>query len=113
MSDPSRVLPEDGPAAPPRANGELVFEAPWQSRIFGLTMALHEQDRFEWSEFQGRLTRAIARHEAELLHAEDYDYWACWMEAFRGLAAERGWLAPAALAALEAELAGRPPGHDH
>ena len=45
--------------------------------------------------------------------AEDYDYWACWMEAFCGLAAERGWLAPAALAALEAELAGRPPGHDH
>ena len=25
-----------GPAAPPRANGELVFEQPWQGRAFGL-----------------------------------------------------------------------------
>ncbi len=113
MSETERVLPEDGPAAPPRANGELVFEAPWQSRVFGLTMALHDQGRFAWSDFQSRLIRAIARHEAELPGPEDSAYWACWMEAFCGLAAEQGWLAPAALAALEAELAERPPGHDH
>ena len=33
------VLPEldvDGPAAPPRSNGELVFAEPWEGRAFGL-----------------------------------------------------------------------------
>ena len=33
----------EGPAAPPRANGELVFEAPWESRAFGIAIALVER----------------------------------------------------------------------
>ena len=66
MSDRERVLAEAGSAAPPRANGELVFEAPWESRIFGLTLALFEDGRFEWQEFQSHLIEAIARHETEL-----------------------------------------------
>ena len=31
-------LDAEGPAAPPRSNGELVFEAPWEARLFGVTM---------------------------------------------------------------------------
>ena len=31
-----------GHDGPPRANGELVFEAPWESRAFGVAVALHE-----------------------------------------------------------------------
>ena len=38
--EPNDPLDTEGPAAPPRANGELVFTAPWQSRIFGTTMHL-------------------------------------------------------------------------
>jgi hypothetical protein len=30
------LLDVDGIADPPRRNGELIFEAPWQSRVFGL-----------------------------------------------------------------------------
>ena len=63
MNERERVLPAEGPGAPPRANGELVFQAPWESRIFGVTLALYEAGRFEWSEFQSRLIAAIARHE--------------------------------------------------
>ena len=113
MSEGSRVLPDDGPAAPPRANGELIFEAPWQSRIFGITLALYEAGRFEWPEFQARLIAAIAEHEAQLEEGEEYQYYACWLDAFRSLAREKGWLDAAALDALEAELAARLPGHDH
>ena len=51
----------DGPAAPPRRNGEIVFAAPWQSRIFGLTMALHAAGTFTWDEFRARLIAAIGR----------------------------------------------------
>ena len=33
---------DGGAAAPPRSNGELVFEAPWESRSFGMAVALSE-----------------------------------------------------------------------
>jgi nitrile hydratase accessory protein len=112
VSGADRVLPEEGPAAPPRSNGELVFDAPWQSRVFGLTLALLDAGRFEWPEFQSRLIAAIARHAAERGRGE-YAYYACWLEAFRTLATDKGWLDAAALEALERELAARPAGHDH
>jgi nitrile hydratase accessory protein len=111
--DLEALLPEDGPGAPPRSNGELLFAAPWQSRIFGLTVALYEQGRFEWSEFQHALIEAIARHEAEIATPEEYEYYTCWLEAFRSLAEGKGWLAAGALEALEDELRARPHGHDH
>jgi nitrile hydratase accessory protein len=107
-----RQIPDQGPAAPPRQNGELIFEAPWESRIFGVTLALLEAGRFEWPEFQARLIAAIAEHEAQLGEGE-YQYYGCWLEAFRGLATEKRWLEPRALDALEAELLARPAGHDH
>jgi nitrile hydratase accessory protein len=105
-------LPESGPAAPPRSNGELVFAAPWESRIFGLTLALLDAGHFQWPEFQGRLIEAIARHEATL-GDDGYQYYACWLDAFRALATDKGWLDEKALMDLEAGLAARPPGHDH
>lgn len=116
MTDP---LPIDGPAAPPRANGELVFDAPWQTRIFGATVALYESGAFEWAEFQSRLIAAIARHESELSAPSEsddpaeYDYWACWLEAFRSLADDHSWASSTRLHDLEHGLAARPVGHDH
>ncbi len=112
MRERERVLPEDGPAAPPRANGELVFAEPWEGRIFGLTLALLESGGFEWPEFQVRLVEAIRRHEAERGEGA-YRYYACWLEAFRDLATAKGWLDASHLEALERDLAARPPGHDH
>ncbi len=112
MSDREHLLPETGLAAPPRDNGELVFSAPWESRIFGITLALQAAGRFEWPEFQAQLIRAIALHEAQLGEGQ-YQYYACWLEAFRSLATEKRWFDDATLAALEAELAARPSGHDH
>ena len=77
-----------------------------------MTLALYEDGRFEWSEFQARLIEAIARHEAELGEGE-YQYYSCWLEAFKALATDKGWIDPTALDALECDLAARPPGHDH
>ena len=113
MSDRENVLPDVGPGAPPRQNGELIFAAPWESRIFGLTMALFESGRFEWTEFQSRLIAAIAEHEAQLEGGVEYDYYGCWLEAFRSLATDKGWLDPASLRDLEDTLRARPAGHDH
>ncbi|MGI9556342.1 MAG: nitrile hydratase accessory protein [Solirubrobacterales bacterium] len=60
--DPTLGL--DGPAAIPRSNGEPVFSAPWQSRAFGMAMALHEQGAFEWEDFRALLIAEIAEAEA-------------------------------------------------
>lgn len=108
-----QLLDADGAAAPPRANGELVFHAPWESRVFGLTMALYEQGRFEWDEFRERLIRAIAAAESRLAPGEPYNYYACWLEALQELLAAKALCAPEVVAAREAELAARPAGHDH
>lgn len=111
---PERVLEWDGPLAPPRKNGELVFDALWESRVFGMTMTLYERGAFAWDEFRERLIAAIA--DWERAHAPDdpsYRYWQCWLGAFEALLADKGICAPAAVAARVTELAARPAGHDH
>jgi hypothetical protein len=55
-------LDQDGPAAPPRDNGELVFEAPWQARAFGLAIALLERHGLGWDVFRKHLVAAIGHH---------------------------------------------------
>jgi hypothetical protein len=54
-------LDQDGPAAPPRHNGELVFEAPWQARAFGLAIALLEGHGLGWDAFRRHLVAAIGQ----------------------------------------------------
>jgi nitrile hydratase accessory protein len=58
---PAVVIDAAGPAAPPRQNGELVFEAPWQGRAFGLCIAVLEREGLEWADFRAHLVAAIAR----------------------------------------------------
>ncbi|HET6794891.1 MAG TPA: hypothetical protein VFH45_10630 [Acidimicrobiales bacterium] len=50
-----------GPAAPPRRNGELVFEAPWEGRAFGMAVALLQHHGLGWEDFRCHLVAAIAR----------------------------------------------------
>jgi nitrile hydratase accessory protein len=113
VKDRERVLDARGPAAPPRRNGELVFDAPWESRVFGITMALYEQGRFEWDEFRGRLIAAIGREEREHPAGAPFPYYACWLAALEELLAAKGMCAAAALRERAGELAARPAGHDH
>ena len=55
----------EGPAAPPRSNGELVFAEPWESRAFGMAVTLYEAGVFAWPQFQAALIARIARWEAD------------------------------------------------
>ncbi|HVM51968.1 MAG TPA: hypothetical protein VM262_02110 [Acidimicrobiales bacterium] len=74
-----------GPTAPPRRNGELVFDAPWEGRAFGLTVALLEREGLGWDAFRPHLVRAI---EADPDHTY-YEQLAVALDAF---VAERGLL---------------------
>jgi nitrile hydratase accessory protein len=100
----------DGPGAPPRKNGELVFASPWESRLFGLTMTLHGAGLFLWEEFRTRLIAEVRVADAD---PEHYSYWRCWQRAFESLLDVKGLCAPGDLAARTHSLAARPPGHDH
>jgi Nitrile hydratase beta subunit len=80
------LLDVDGVAAPPRRNGEVVFEAPWQSRVFGLCAAIVETcfagDR---EPFRQQLIAAIAA-------APERPYWDSWTIALQQLVVEAGLL---------------------
>ena len=84
----------DGPAAPPRRNGELVFEAPWQPRVFGLCAAIVETcfngDR---EPFRQQLIAAIAAEP-------ERPYWDSWTAALQRLVLDAGLIDESAIEGL-------------
>jgi hypothetical protein len=75
----------DGPVAPPRRNGELVFDASWQARAFGMAVALLDGHGLGWDAFRRHLIVAIAAQPEQ-------PYYEQFVEALTALADE---LAPA------------------
>jgi nitrile hydratase accessory protein len=108
-----RILPVDGPDAPPRANGELVFAAPWESRAFGMAVSLHEHGLFEWEEFRALLIEEIGAWDRAHPDGSGYSYYARWLAALETLLARRGLCAAAEVEARGRHLSARAPGHDH
>lgn len=101
----------EGVAALPRLNGELVFEAPWESRSFAMAAALVEAGHFSWEEFREHLIASVDRWEAAPVGA--YRYYERWQEALESISAEHLIVATSELDALAAAYAIRPEGHDH
>ncbi len=79
-------LDTEGAAAPPRANGELAFQEPWQSRLFATTMATCDAGLIDYDTFRDHLIAQVARHESD----GPGDYWAAWQDAFEAITLERG-----------------------
>ena len=114
MSIPTAaVLDVDGPAAPPRKNGELVFQAPWESRLFGVTISLHRAGLFTWDEFRDRLIEEIAAWEGQRRPQAEWSYYARWAAALERLLTSKGLCESGDVARRIHELEHRPAGHDH
>jgi len=107
------LLDATGPAAPPRQNGELVFAAPWERRVFGLTMALVERGAFEYAAFQKHLIAEIGAWEASHPAEERWSYYRCWARALESLLADQRAVSLDELRARVEVLEQRPHGHDH
>jgi nitrile hydratase accessory protein len=88
----------EGPAAVPRKNGELVFEAPWEGRVLGLAVALSDRRFYEWDDFRSRLVEQIATDEQA-------PYYTSWLAAFEKLLVDRGVMTPDELERRTAEYA--------
>jgi hypothetical protein len=81
----AEVTEMGGPAALPRRNGELAFDAPWQGRVFGLALAVIERLGLDWQEFRGRLMAAIEQQP-------ERPYWESWTAALEALLSDFGRL---------------------
>jgi nitrile hydratase accessory protein len=81
------VAAMQGDAALPRKNGELVFDEPWQGRVFGMAVALHEQGLYAWEEFRQTLIAQVAAAEAG---GGPFAYYEIWLATFEALLARKG-----------------------
>lgn len=74
----------------PRAADGPVFAAPWQAQAFALTLALHRQGLFSWTEWAAALAAQIRAAQA----AGDPDlgdsYYDHWLAALETLVAAKG-----------------------
>jgi cobaltochelatase CobN len=80
-----------GRAAAPRRNGEMVFDAPWQGRVFGMAVALSEAGLLPWEEFRQALMGEIAAAEAR---GGEFRYYDAWLAALERVLADRALLSP-------------------
>jgi nitrile hydratase accessory protein len=107
MPNEPAIRPPDltGAAAVPRKNGELVFDAPWQSRAFGMAVRLHQQGLFHWDEFRDRLIEEIAEQPGEDPSASPATiYYRQWLAALEKLLLDKALLAKSDLDARAEEL---------
>jgi nitrile hydratase accessory protein len=80
-----------GAAALPRQNGDLVFEAPWEGRAFGMAVNLARSLGIDWEEFRRRLIDAIADEP-------ERPYFESWVVALEALAVDHAGVAPQQIA---------------
>ena len=98
-----------GAGAPPMANGEVLFEAPWQSRTFGMARALCDRGLYEWDEFRQRLIAEIETADP----STEYRYFDHFLAALLRLLDEKGLCVAHDVRGREEVYAQRPHGHDH
>lgn len=94
-------------------NGEIVFDAPWQGRVFGMAHALADAGTFAWDDFRQCLIERIAVWESAHPDGAHYPYYDCFLEALERVLADKDIVDDHALAHRLADLSGRPHDHDH
>ncbi len=115
------VTPDSVPLAddlqPPMANGEVVFEEPWQGRVFGMAVALVEAGHFEWDVLQQSLIEVIEEwtNATKDVAADDgeYPYYDLFQRALMRVLDDTGVVGSDVVEGLASEYAARPHGHDH
>ncbi|MSQ27100.1 MAG: nitrile hydratase accessory protein [Dehalococcoidia bacterium] len=94
--EPSPEISEmEGAAALPRKNGELVFEAPWEGRAFGIAVALNEQGLYPWRSFRNSLVDRTVTDDAA---GGITPYYEKWLAALETLLLQQGVVSAAELA---------------
>lgn len=103
----------DGELAPPMANGEVLFAAPWQGRVFGMARVLCEAGCFSWDEFRAHLITQVGAWDRSAAAGSDYHYYDHFLAALQALLVAKRVLDPSLVERRVRAFAGRPHGHDH
>ena len=106
-------FPLEGNLQPPMANGEVLFEEAWQSRVFAMTILLYQDGLFSWNEFQDELIEVIGRWDAVNDETRQYEYYDHFSEALNTLLNKKNIVASGEMGKRTDEYASRPHGHDH
>jgi len=70
----------------PRKNGELVFQAPWEGRAFGMAVVMHDKGAYQWDDFRDRLVEHISDVSRP--------YYESWLRALESLLLAEGMIEP-------------------
>ncbi len=92
-------------------NGEVVFDAPWQGRVFGMAKSLADAGLYTWDEFRACLIAEVAGWEG--LSQGEYPYYELFLGALEKVLAQKDVVEPAHLTARFEVFKSRPRGHDH
>ena len=71
----------------PAGFDEPVFAKPWQAEAFALTVALHDQGLFSWSEWADALSAEVKQPGAA---SDGHDYYEHWLAALETLLSRKG-----------------------
>ena len=74
----------------PVEDGEPVFREPWEAQAFAMTVRLHEQGLFTWSEWAATLAAEIERAQAAGDPDTGETYYHHWLAALEGIVAGTG-----------------------
>ena len=103
----------EGKVSPPMANGEIIFDAPWQSRVFGMARAMCEQGFFEWDDFREHLIAEIETFDQAPQSDREFHYFDHFLNALTSLLEKRQMCGLNELDDRTRIFAERPHGHDH
>jgi nitrile hydratase accessory protein len=101
MSD-QRIEDLGDDLAVPRKNGEMVFQAPWEGRVFGMAVVFSDGQSGAWDAFRDRLAAEIAAAEE---HGDGSGYYERWLASFERLLLEHDTITVEELDARTAEFA--------
>jgi nitrile hydratase accessory protein len=105
LSAESIEIPEmSGAVAYPRKNGEPVFDAPWQSRAFGMVVRLHTSGVYPWDDFKKLLIEEVSKQPCKGSTPESSEYYEQWVDAFWRLLVKKGIFSEAEMRARAEEF---------
>lgn len=87
------------PRLPLEQDGGPVFSAPWEARVFAMTLKAHEAGVFEWHEWAEQLGAELARDGDG--SGETLGYYDHWLTAFEKILRAKGVAAADVLSDLK------------
>ena len=89
----------------PTDEDDVVFDAPWQARAFGLVVALCDQGERDWETFQRRLVERLDGVDPDEMDTDIQDvHYREWLAALEALLFEEGVCTPAEIDRRQSEF---------